>query len=71
MKFTLIIYICSILHQICMPEIKAGEFTNLYDCGVSGYQKASEVLKSINREDFNKEQLIVNFKCVEIKNDNI
>ena len=71
MKFALVIYICSVLHQICMPEIKAGEYDSSYDCGVAGYEKAGDVLKSIDKKDFTKEQLIVNFRCVEIKNDNI
>ncbi len=71
MKFSLVIYICSTLHQICMPEIKAGEFYDYYDCGIAGYEKAAEVLKSIDKQDFNKEQLLVSFRCLEIKNDNI
>lgn len=71
MKFSLVIYICSVLHQVCMPEIKSGEFDNSYDCGIAGYEKAAQVLKRIDRNDFNREQLIVNFRCLEIKNDNI
>jgi len=54
-----------------MPEIKAGEFLDMYDCGVAGYEKATNVLKNIDKKDFIKEQLIVNFRCVEIKHDNI
>lgn len=54
-----------------MPEIKAGEFYDYYDCGIAGYEKAAEVLKSIDKQDFNKEQLLVSFRCLEIKNDNI
>ena len=71
MKFALVIYICSSLHQVCMPELKAGEFDSLYDCGIAGYEKAANVLKNINREDFNKEQLLVSFICAEVKNDNV
>ena len=71
MKFALVIYICSVLHQVCMPEIKAGEYNSSYDCAIAGYEKAGGVLKGINKKDFTKEQLIVNFRCVEIKNDNI
>jgi hypothetical protein len=71
MKFALIIYICSTLHQVCMPEIKSGEFLDMYDCAIAGYEKSSNVLKSMERKDFIKEQLIVNFRCVEIKHDNI
>lgn len=71
MKFALVIYICSSLHQVCMPELKAGKFDSLYDCGIAGYEKAGKVLRNINREDFNKEQLLVSFICSEIKNDNV
>jgi len=71
MKFILLIVICSNIQQACLPDMKVDEFDNLYDCAVAGYEHSHKIIKDIDRTLFNKEELVLNFRCEKVKYDNI
>tara|TARA_A100000171_G_C2021501_1_gene91324 strand:+ start:132 stop:356 length:225 start_codon:yes stop_codon:yes gene_type:complete len=68
MKIVLVLVLCSSVNMVCLPPIPyPKEFKDEYSCLLKGYTEASKLLKSIGREDVNKEGIFYKFDCIEIK----
>ena len=66
MKIVLILFLCSYASGTCMtPHQWSGKFDDMYECMMKGYEKSSEKLTKIGREEVNKEGLFVRFTCIE------
>jgi hypothetical protein len=71
MKFMLLITLCSLEYQACMPPIEGGFFKSLHDCAKDGYEKSLGIVKNIEPELFNENKYIIKFRCGELEDDQI
>ena len=73
MKFILVLYMCSIVTGKCPNNSIAGlQFDDHYDCVVNGYRVAHNTFKTLektqelNREEINREKIVIKFECREV-----
>ena len=71
MKFVLLITLCSINHQACMPPIEGGFYKTWHDCAETGYETSLNMVKQIDPEAFNSNKYFIKFRCEELEDDNI
>ena len=74
MKYVIILYLCSFVNvqPVCYSEKIVGlQFTNYYDCILSGYKQSHNHLASLDKEKIIKEKLAIKFQCKKIKMENI
>ena len=68
MKFILILNICSAVHLNCLPAIyDSFVFNSWKECANAGYQRSIEEIKKIDSGIVNRNKVLVNFKCEEVK----
>jgi len=70
MKYILILHLCSMITNTCMdPHISGYQFTNHYDCAISGYAVSQKTLKLLVKDEefgldrINNEKLAIRFEC--------
>ena len=64
MKWVLVLVICSLEANSCMPPFKYPIlFDDSYDCMVTGYKESLSKIKEMGREDINKHQIYIKFGC--------
>ena len=65
---SLILYMCSVTANTCMPPyVWPTQFGNSYDCMVVGYEEALKKTKEIGPEEMNKHKIFIKFDCIESK----
>lgn len=70
MNFVLMLYICGISTNICMPPLQNEIiFDDWYTCMVTGHTDALETYMNLEVKRVNQEQLAIGFECLEIKGD--
>jgi len=68
MKFILILHICSVVHLNCLPEITDNFIFNSWsECANAGYLRAIETTNKMDSDIVNRNQVVVNFKCVPVE----
>ena len=68
MKFILILNICSAVHLNCLPAIyDTFVFNSWKECANAGYQRSIEEINKIDSGILNRNKVLVNFKCEEVK----
>jgi len=68
MKFILILNICSAVHLNCLPVIyDSFVFNSWKECANAGYQRSIEEINKIDSGIVNRNKVLVNFKCEEVK----
>jgi len=64
MKYLLTITLCSMIENVCMPpHTFQKEFNDLYNCQVTGYQKAIEKIEEIGIDKINEFKIYTTFVC--------
>ena len=64
MKWVLVLVICSLESNSCMPPFKYPvQFDDGYDCMVTGYKESLSKIQEMGREDINKHQIYIKFGC--------
>ena len=64
MKWVLVLVICSLESNSCMPPFKYPIlFDDGYDCMVQGYKESLSKIEEMGREDINKHQIYIKFGC--------
>ena len=64
MKWVLVLVICSLESNSCMPPFKyTVQFDDWYDCMVTGYKESLSKIQEMGREDINKHQIYIKFGC--------
>ena len=64
MKVLLIMILCSVTQNECMPPYQMPTtYESYYDCLQAGYQEAILKQTEIGREDTNKHKIFVRFTC--------
>ena len=64
MKWVLVLVICSLESNSCMPPFKYPvQFDDVYDCMVTGYKESLSKIQEMGREDINKHQIYIKFGC--------
>ena len=64
MKIILVIYICSVIGESCMPPIQIDTpYTDSFDCHVDGYKKSVDFLEEMGRDEVNKYEIFTKFTC--------
>jgi len=78
MKFILVMYLCSTISGQCPSNSISGlQFDNHYDCVANGYRVAHNTFlnlketEELDREQVEREKLVVKFECRAIKVENI
>ena len=68
MKFILILNICSAVHLNCLPTIYDSFIFNSWkECAIAGYQRSIDEINKIDNGIVNRNKVLVNFKCEEVK----
>jgi len=66
MKLILIMYVCSVVGNTCMPPIQAPEIYNSwYECSLNGYQKSLDILEEMSTDQVNEHKIYTKFYCKE------
>lgn len=64
MKFVLLIYICSVVGNTCMPPIQDPiEYESWYDCSVNGYKKSLDIIEEMSTDQVNNHKIYAKFYC--------
>ena len=64
MKFTLMLLLCSLTQNDCLPPYRWPEqFNSTYDCMIAGYEESIIKMEEIGREEVNKHKLFIRFTC--------
>ena len=64
MKIILVIYVCSVISESCMPPVEVDILYNdSYDCHVDGYKKSVDLLEEMGRDEVNKYEIYTKFIC--------
>ena len=67
MKFTLIIWVCTFLHNQCSPPIQNQHiFNNWNECVDAAYDYSIKFLAQQNKDEVNDLRLATKFVCKEI-----
>ena len=68
MKFMLILNICSFVHLNCLPKIHDNfVFNSWSECANAGYLRAIQTTNKMDSDIVNRNQVVVNFKCVPVE----
>ena len=68
MKFMLILKVCSVVHLNCLPPIQDSFLFNSWsECASAGYLRSIETNNNIGSDMGNRNKIVVNFECVEVK----
>ena len=69
MKIVLILYICSSVSNTCLAPLKYNEtFNDIYSCMLKGYQEGYKWTQRLGKEEVNKNQVYIKFRCLQEKN---
>lgn len=71
MKFVLLITLCSLKYEACMPPIEGGFYDTLHDCAKTGYSTSLNMVEQIDPDAFNLNKYVIKFKCGEIEDDQV
>ena len=65
MKFFLILWVCSAVHETCLspPITKPTAFNTHYECVSAGYKEGHNVFVAIDKTLAEKQRLFVAFHC--------
>ena len=64
MKIILIIYVCSVVSNNCMPPIEFKiPYNDSFDCYIDGYKKSVDLLEEMGRDEVNKYEIYTKFTC--------
>tara|TARA_R100001463_G_scaffold14806_1_gene38947 strand:+ start:129 stop:341 length:213 start_codon:yes stop_codon:yes gene_type:complete len=64
MKVLLIMIICSVVQNECLPPHQMPTFyDSYYDCLQAGYKEATKKQTEIGKTDTNKHQIYIRFTC--------
>tara|TARA_R100000657_G_C4668220_1_gene112356 strand:+ start:346 stop:570 length:225 start_codon:yes stop_codon:yes gene_type:complete len=67
MKFGLAFLLCSYVAETCLPpHIYEFEFSNEYECMVTGYSESLKKIEEIGPMDVNQYRMYIKFGCFEI-----
>lgn len=70
MKWIVIIAICSNLSGECTPNHTDNVvYDNFRDCVIAGTEKGLEIMKNLDKDDFNKNKLGIRLHCKRINED--
>ena len=68
MNFMLILKVCSVVHLNCLQPIQDSFLFNSWsECASAGYLRSIQTNNSIDSIVVNKNKIVVNFECVEVK----
>ena len=60
-------YLCSVIQLQCMPPYTfPDKYDDLYNCMISGYEKAYDKTIEIGKTDINKDMLYIKFRCTQV-----
>ena len=64
MKIILVIYVCSVLGESCLPPIQIDKpYKDSFDCHTDGYKKSVDILEEMGRDEVNKFEIFTKFTC--------
>ena len=69
MKFLLTVIMCSVIdgQTTCIPPFTfETKYNDAYDCMVEGYNKSSEKILELGREDVNEYNIYIKFGCTPV-----
>ena len=67
MKLTLMLLLCSMTQNDCLPPYRWPEqFNSTYDCMMAGYEEAMLKMKELGPKDVNKHQIYIKFTCTPV-----
>jgi len=72
-KFILVLSMCSLLNQECIPEFmdeEQIEFKHYSDCQIYGNRVSIDILDTLG-EDVDKVKIKIFFRCVEVEEEEI
>ena len=67
MNVLLTIFLCSTVHNSCLPPLEGGMFKDHYSCLKKGYASSSDIIEELGVKDINKQKMFIKFSCKEIK----
>ena len=64
MKFILVFTICTQMYQNCLPPTSHSDvYSSHYECAISGYEIAKEMMNQMGQNRVNNDQIVIGFKC--------
>ena len=64
MKFTLMLLLCSVTQNDCLPPYRwPTQFNSTYDCMITGYEQSIIKMEELGSEDVNKYNMYIRFTC--------
>ena len=69
MKYILTMIMCSVMEgqTTCIPPFTFDtRYNDAYDCMVDGYNKSSEIILELGREDVNEYNIYIKFGCTPV-----
>tara|TARA_B100000941_G_C28243956_1_gene417962 strand:- start:186 stop:416 length:231 start_codon:yes stop_codon:yes gene_type:complete len=69
MKFLLTVIMCSVIdgQTTCIPPFTFDtRYNDAYDCMIEGYNKSSEKILELGREDVNEYNIFIKFGCTPV-----
>tara|TARA_R110002050_G_scaffold261192_1_gene401186 strand:+ start:117 stop:329 length:213 start_codon:yes stop_codon:yes gene_type:complete len=67
MKIILIIYVCSITANTCMPPLQIEKpYEDMYTCHIDGYKKSIDILQEMGKKEVNEHEIYTKFVCRKI-----
>ena len=71
MKYVLLIILCSIKSEVCLPPLEGGFYDTWHNCAKNGYQKSVEIINNIDPDLFNEYKYTIKFQCGELEDDHL
>lgn len=71
MKYALLIMLCSLEYNACLPPLEGGFYKTWYECADNGYTKSLKILKDIDARVFNENKYHIAFRCGELEDDHL
>ena len=67
MKFTLVIFLCSLINNKCLPPAEGKQSYNSWkECTIAAYELSKELILSQDEKFVNNSKLSTKFTCTEI-----
>ena len=63
MKVALIMIMCSQIAGECMKPHLLNYHDTFYDCLIAGYEEAKDKTQELGRQEVNKNEIVIKFKC--------
>ena len=64
MKLTLMLLLCSVTQNDCLPPYRWPEqFNSTYDCMIAGYEESIIKMEEIGRSEINQHGIYMKFDC--------